>query len=107
MSDLYSAVEVGDLARVEAILASSEEGVVDPEEMGDAVFGLALDSGFKKVAWVLLKDDRLDPDAENGESLRQCIRLGYLDLASALLEKGANPNIRCEESNSAMLLALE
>jgi ankyrin repeat protein len=107
MTELYSAVEVGDLARVEAILASSEEGAIDSEEMSDAVFRLALDSGFKKVAWALLKDDRFDPDAENGEPLRQCIRLGYLDLASALLEKGANPNFRCEESSSAMLLALE
>jgi len=41
MGELYSAVEVGDRARVEAIHASSEEAAVDPEEMSDAIFGLA------------------------------------------------------------------
>ena len=60
MSELCAAIEVGDLAKVESILASFEDGAVSPEEMSDAGFRLALDSGFKKIAWVLLSDGRFN-----------------------------------------------
>lgn len=105
MNALLEAVREGRLAEVKTAL--SEDESIDREELSATAFTLALDSGFKNVAMELISDPRFDPDAADTESLRLAIRLGYLDIASILLEKGANPNFRCEESSSALLIALE
>ncbi|GHB07904.1 ankyrin repeat domain-containing protein [Modicisalibacter luteus] len=105
MSALLEAVREGRWADVKAAL--SEDDSIDCEELSATAFTLALESGFKNVAIELLADPRFDPNARDTEPLRLAVRLGYLDTASILLEKGANPNFRCKESSSALLLALE
>lgn len=105
MSALLEAVREGRLAEVKTALSEVES--VECEELSATAFALALESGFKNVAMELISDPRFDPNAADTEPLRLAIRLGYLDIASILLEKGANPNFRCEESGSALLLALE
>lgn len=102
---LVDAVRKGDLAAVRGVLFSGTD--IEPEALSGPAFQVALDAGFTSIASLLLADKRFDPDVADGEPLRHAIRLGYLDLAGALLEAGANPNIRGEDFSSAMLMALE
>lgn len=105
INDLVMAVKKGDLAAVNELLDSCTD--IELGELSGSAFQIALDSGYKNVASRLLADTRFDPDFSDGEPLRHTIRLGYLDLAGTLLEIGANPNVRGEDSSSAMLMALE
>ena len=105
MSALMDAVKAGCLEDVKSVM--SAEGVVDGHEISTEAFSLALNAGFKTISMHLLEHEHFDPNANDSEPLRLAIRLGYLDIAARLLEKGANPNVRCEESSSALVLALE
>ena len=105
---LLSAVEIGDKSSLKAILNQQPELInIVFDEHNKTVFELALENGFSDIAKELVHNTHFHLNHSEHNPLRLSIDLGYLDIAEALLKKGANPNYRPKQMSSALLLCLE
>lgn len=66
-------------------------------------FELALTQGFTNLASTLVNFNDFQLNTAGHEPLRICLNLGQTDLAVALLEKGANPNV-CDANGQNLLM---
>lgn len=69
-------------------------------------FELALTQGFTNLASTLANFNHFQLNTTGHEPLRICLNLGQTDIATALLEKGANPNVFDENGRNLLMLCL-
>ncbi|BDM64269.1 UNC-44 ankyrin [Shewanella sp. NFH-SH190041] len=105
---LLIAIESGHRALLAGVLEQQPELVNTVFEEHEATpFELALKNGFSKLADEIMNCDGFDLNHHGHNPLRLAIDLGFLDIAQALLHKGANPNYRPQQMSSALLLCLD
>ena len=99
-----------------AIMSSDIDKVVDMIKLDPPLlnklisdqtpFEMAVSQGFTNLARTLSNYDHFELDAVGHEALSICLKLGQTDLATDLIKKGANPNVRDEKGQSLLLLCL-
>ena len=100
ITELMYAVELGDLAKVEALLASGAD-VNARNDGGATALLMAAAYGSKEIVARLLAAGA-DPDisSHRGDSpLASAIQYGHTKVAVALLKHGANPNVYDNPNN--------
>ena len=105
--DFIEAAKYGDLATLRKCLESAELDINQPDDAEHTAFESALSCGYLKVAEVISEDPRFSVNDKKNNPLKLCIHIGCLDLATKLLDAGANPNYRFDGGTSPLLLTLE
>lgn len=107
VSDLFKAIETGELQDFLGGLEEAPSLVNSISEAGLSVFEALLNAGYTNAAKTVLEYAEFEVNHIGHNPLRIAVALGYIDLASILLQAGASPNYRPEGMTSALLLCLE
>ena len=106
-TQLFDAVTQDEKQKVQDILKQQPELINFVFENEKSVFELAVEHGYSSLAKELIKFPDFDLNLSEHNPLRISIVAGYEDIATILLEKGANPNHYKEKSGSILWLCLE
>lgn len=107
VSDLFKAIETGELQDFLGGLEEAPSLVNSISEAGLSVFEALLNAGYTNTAKTVIEYAEFEVNHIGHDPLRIAVALGYIDLASILLQAGASPNYRPEGMTSALLLCLE
>ena len=98
--DIWEAAALGDLTRIRQIVAADPRGVTSVAPDGFFALGLAAFFGHTEmVTWLLDHGADVNQSASNAQrvtALHGAVARGNASLATLLLKRGANPNVRQE-----------
>lgn len=104
---VFELIDQGLTQQLLEVLEAQPALVNSVSENKQTVFEKLLESGYNKVASSVVAFEEFDVNHPDHNPLRASIATGNIDLAIALLKKGASPNYRPAGMSSALLLCLE